>query len=341
MALLLQTLFSATALADAGRNRSSGGSNELPSSRSAKKKKKLSAARLSSPSNPFVKHCVKLRLSSSYRRSQGSALVVGLTPIMEVCRFWQLNSGELSNIECLLLLDGMEIPEMLNLPSISIVHVSPHVIKKLSGVQSVDSTEAVALIKIPRSFYDMLGEHKEEIYPSWFPLPNRLLVLDGIQDPGNLGTLLRSSMAFRWSAVFLLPGCCDPFNDKAIRAARGASFQLPIICGSWSHLESLTRRFRMKMMGGHPENYGESSHQISVLSAALADALSSEPLCLVLGSEGEGLSHQALQSCQLLSIPMAGMFESLNVSVAGGIFLYMLQPERNSGKMFTFLLLFN
>ncbi|KAK8961626.1 hypothetical protein KSP40_PGU003278 [Platanthera guangdongensis] len=129
------------------------------------------------------------------------------------------------------------------------------------------------------------------------------------------------------SAVFLLPGCCDPFNDKAIRAARGASFQLPIICGSWSHLESLTRRFPMKMMGGHPENYGESSHQISVLTAALADALSSEPLCLVLGSEGEGLSHQALQSCQLLSIPMAGMFESLNVSVAGGIFLYMLQPE--------------
>ncbi|KAK8961628.1 hypothetical protein KSP40_PGU003277 [Platanthera guangdongensis] len=180
MALLLRTPFRATALADAGRNRSSGGSYELPSSRSVKKKK-LSAARLSSSSNPFVKHCVKLRLSSSYRRSQGSALVVGLTPIMEVCRFWQLNSGELSNIECLLLLDGMEIPEMLNLPSISIVHVSLHVIKKLSGVQSVDSTEAVALIKIPRSFYDMLGEHKEEIYPSWFPLPNRLLVLDGIQ----------------------------------------------------------------------------------------------------------------------------------------------------------------
>ncbi|KAK8962069.1 hypothetical protein KSP40_PGU003941 [Platanthera guangdongensis] len=81
MALLLRTPFRATALADAGRNCSSGGSYELPSSRSVKKKK-LSAARLSSSSNPFVKHCVKLRLSSSYRRSQGSALVVGLTPIM-------------------------------------------------------------------------------------------------------------------------------------------------------------------------------------------------------------------------------------------------------------------
>ncbi|KAK8961744.1 hypothetical protein KSP40_PGU003280 [Platanthera guangdongensis] len=77
-------------------------------------------------------------------------------------------------------------------------------------------------------------------------------------------------------------------------------------------------------MGGHPENYGESSHQISVLTAALADALSSEPLCLVLGSEGEGLSHQALRSCQLLCIPMAGMFESLNVSVAGPVWFARL-----------------
>lgn len=216
---------------------------------------------------------------------------------------------------------------MFNLLSTSIIRVSPHVMKKLSGVQSIDSTEAVAVIKIPRSFYDMHGEYKEEIYPNWFPLPNRLLVLDGIQDPGNLGTLLRSAMAFRWNAVFLLPGCCNPFNEKALRAARGASFQLPIICGSWSHLEALTKRFQMRLLAGHPENHGEASHQISLLSAELADSLAGRPLCLVLGSEGEGLSQQALESCELISIPMAGIFESLNVSVAGGIFLYMLQPH--------------
>ncbi|XP_020598465.1 uncharacterized protein LOC110038048, partial [Phalaenopsis equestris] len=183
MAALVKPLFCATAQADATRNRTSGnsgGSNEL-SSPQRSKKKKLDATSLSSPSNPFVKHCVKLRLSSSYRRSCGSALVVGLTPIMEVCRFRELNNEELSSIECLLLLDGFESPELFNLPSTSIVHVSSHVMKKLSGVQSVDSTEAVAIMKIPRSFYDMTGEYKKEIYPNWFPLPNRMLVLDGIQ----------------------------------------------------------------------------------------------------------------------------------------------------------------
>ncbi|PKU68344.1 uncharacterized protein LOC110102498 isoform X1 [Dendrobium catenatum] len=330
MASLLQPLLCVTAPADAGRyctGGDNGGSNEL-SSPAGLRKKKLATTRLSSTSNPFVKHCVKLRLSSSYRRSCGYALVVGLIPIMEVCRFQELNNEELSSIECLLLLDGMERPELFNLPSTSIVHVSPHVMKKLSGVQSVDSTEAVAIMKIPRSFFDMLGEHKEAVYPSWFRLPNRILVLDGIQDPGNVGTLLRSSLAFKWDLVFLLPGCCDPFNEKALRAARGASFQIPIISGNWLHLEALASRFQMKMLAGHPENYAEASSQISLLSAKLADSLANRPLCLVLGSEGLGLSPEALQSCELIGIPMAGIFESLNVSVAGGIFLYMLQPEK-------------
>lgn len=55
----------------------------------------------------------------------------------------------------------------------------------------------------------------------------RLLVLDQVQDPGNLGTLLRNAEALEWDAVFLL-GCCDPYNDKAIRAARGSTFQVPV-----------------------------------------------------------------------------------------------------------------
>ncbi|KAK1285192.1 hypothetical protein QJS10_CPB20g00548 [Acorus calamus] len=54
--------------------------------------------------------------------------------------------------------------------------------------------------------------------------------------------------------AFLLPGCCDPFNDKALRAARGASFQLRIVSSDWAHLDSLRNRFRMAMLAGHPDN---------------------------------------------------------------------------------------
>lgn len=123
--------------------------------------------------------------------------------------------------------------------------------------------------------------------------------------------------------VFLLPGCCDPYNEKALRASRGASFQLPIVCGRWIHLESLINEFQMKVIAGHPERT-RISKPVSQLSQGLADSLAKFPLCLVLGSEGSGLSETSRRVCELVSIPMAGEFESLNVSVAGGIFMYML-----------------
>ena len=76
------------------------------------------------------------------------------------------------------------------------------------------------------------------------------------------------------------------------------------------------------MLAGHPGNCSKvESKGPSVLSREFADSLSGIPLCLVLGSEGNGLS--------MISIPMAGMFESLNVSIAGGIFLYMLQTQQH------------
>lgn len=128
------------------------------------------------------------------------------------------------------------------------------------------------------------------------------------------------------SGVFLLPGCCDPFNEKALRASRGASFQVPIVCGSWIHLEALKSEFKMKILAGHPNGYDELK-AVFQLSQELVDSLVHEPLCLVLGSEGSGLSGKSRQECELVSIPMAGVFESLNVAVAGGILLYMLRPR--------------
>jgi len=127
--------------------------------------------------------------------------------------------------------------------------------------------------------------------------------------------------------VFLLPACCDPFNEKALRAARGASLQLPIVSGTWHDLHALMTKYDMKMMAGHPESSSDASKGIHSLSKELADSLLNESLCLVLGSEGNGLSSETLQACELVNIPMEGTFESLNVSVAGGIFLFMLQPK--------------
>ncbi|XP_062143647.1 uncharacterized protein LOC133851314 [Alnus glutinosa] len=278
---------------------------------------------ITSTSNPFVKHCLKLRHSSSYRHSQGSALVVGATPIREIYGFQESLHGKTLGMDCLLLLDKAEVPEGIDDLSVRIVRVSSMVMKKLSGVQSIESIEAIALMRIPTSFFNLDDDQEKADCQRWFPSPHRILVLDGIQDPGNLGTLLRSALAFRWGGAFLLPGCCDPFNEKALRASRGASFQLPIVSGSWIHLEALINEFQMKALAGHPESTGESK-AVSQLSQGLADSLVDFPLCLVLGSEGSGLSEKSRQVGELVSIPMAGEFESLNVSVAGGILMYML-----------------
>ncbi|XP_022991844.1 uncharacterized protein LOC111488367 [Cucurbita maxima] len=282
---------------------------------------------ITSTSNPFVKHCVKLRFSSSYRHFHGSVLVVGATPIREICKFQESLRGISCTLACLLLLDEVEVPEELVDVSVRIVRVSPTVMKKLSGMQSIESIDAIALMRIPDSFCSLDGNLKQAHSKTWFPSPHRILVLDGIQDPGNLGTLIRSALAFKWNGVFLLPGCCDPFNEKALRASRGASFQLPIVSGTWNHLEALKTDFQMKMLAGHPES--NELKPVSVLSQQFANSSKDISLCLVLGSEGSGLSEKSWQVCELLSIPMVGGFESLNVSVAGGIFLYMLQAEND------------
>lgn len=82
----------------------------------------------------------------------------------------------------------------------------------------------------------------------------------------------------------------------------------------------------MKLVAGHPQHEGLIKPVFS-LSPSFCDSILDTPLCLVLGSEGSGLSEKSLQACELVSIAMTGEYESLNVSVAGGIFLYMLQPK--------------
>ncbi|KAJ3687092.1 hypothetical protein LUZ61_016256 [Rhynchospora tenuis] len=303
-------------------------STSSPNQRAREKENETHNGKLiSSVSNPLVKHCVKLRLSSSYRRSNNSVLIVGLTPILEICKFQREEKGSFSIIGQLIVLDGTSIPDELSSICVSVVHVSANVLKKISGMQSIDSTEVIAIMRMPQSFCDLEMNGSEAMFHSLLPSPYRLLVLDGIQDPGNLGTLIRSARAFKWDGVFLLPGCCDPFNEKALRAARGASFQLPIVSGNWSQLNAYASKQTMKILAGHPGNNVNRPNRTSFLTGVVVNRLASEALCLVLGSEGNGLSFEALERAELISIPMEGLFESLNVSVAGGIFLFMLQPQ--------------
>ncbi len=140
----------------------------------------------------------------------------------------------------------------------------------------------------------------------------RLLVLDGVQDPGNVGTIWRTADAFGAGALVLLPGCADPWAPKVVRATMGACFRLPIWTGT---LERLTGLLREKAIPLYAAALREDA--LDVRRADLGRA------AVVIGSEGRGVSGRVLEACgQTLRIPMRDRCESLNAAMAAGIVLW-------------------
>lgn len=136
------------------------------------------------------------------------------------------------------------------------------------------------------------------------------------------GTLLRTAVALGWDACFMLPGCCDPFNDKALKAGRGAAFKLPMAQGNWSDLEQVLETHEMQCYGASPNNLDSEAGQTEPANLPEQPRAASQPLCIILGSEGQGLSKTAVAASRPLAIPMSGAMESLNVSQAGAILMF-------------------
>lgn len=145
------------------------------------------------------------------------------------------------------------------------------------------------------------------------PLANRVIVPWGIQDPGNLGAILRSAAAFGFEEALLGPGCADPFHPKALRGTMGAAF-----------LMGLRRWATLEVDGGHWYALDGGPAALPMAEADLA-----APLRLMVGNEGHGWRDAKLPSeIRFLAIPISGV-ESLNAAVAAGIACY--ESARRSG----------
>jgi RNA methyltransferase, TrmH family len=146
-----------------------------------------------------------------------------------------------------------------------------------------------------------------------------LLVAVGIQNPGNVGALLRAAEAAGASGVYLTEGCADPFSWKALRGSMGSAFRLP-------HVRGVGARETLKRLEGRG---------VATLAASAAgempydEADLTQPVAFVLGSEGAGLEEDVLgASSARVAIPMQGGGESLNVAVAAGILLFEAARQR-------------
>jgi len=145
-----------------------------------------------------------------------------------------------------------------------------------------------------------------------------ILVLAGLQDPGNVGTLLRSAEAFAATGVLLLPGTASPWNPKALRASAGSAFRVPTI--------NTTEAEALNLLAQHniPAIAAVARSGVSVSAAPLAG-----PCALLIGNEGAGISDSLIAAAaHRITIPMPGNVESLNAAIAGSLLLYEISVQR-------------
>jgi TrmH family RNA methyltransferase len=145
-----------------------------------------------------------------------------------------------------------------------------------------------------------------------------ILVLAGLQDPGNVGTLLRSAEAFAATGVLLLPGTASPWNPKALRASAGSAFRVPAVNATEADTLDLLARHNVPAIatvarGGTP----------------VSDAPIAGPCAVFIGNEGAGLSDTLIAAAtHRVTIPMPGNVESLNAAIAGSLLLYEATRQR-------------
>jgi TrmH family RNA methyltransferase len=152
-----------------------------------------------------------------------------------------------------------------------------------------------------------------------------VMVVVGLQDPGNLGTILRSAEAFGSAGVVLGEGTVSPFNSKVIRASAGSLFRLPVIVAKTAGgLESISGKLRQEGV----RLIATSSHKGTPLDQARLTG----PSAIFIGSEGAGLPRGLMaQVDELIAIPHTAQVESLNAGVAGSIVLYEAARQRREG----------
>lgn len=243
--------------------------------------------KLTSLQNPIVKHLVRLRKESGYREEHDTVVVEGLKPVREL-------SKDIVN-----LFFTQAYAHLIHDLKGTHWEVTESILEKISGMEHPEG---------------VLAEVKR---PPIVPLEeeNFVVAFDAVSDPGNMGTLLRTAAALGWEAAFLLSGGCDPFNEKALRAGRGAQFKIKLSQGSPDDLLQWAHRKRIDLLTA--DITGLPFDQVSPNKARI----------LILGNEAHGINAAIKAAATPITIPMEGKMESLNVAIAGGILLYFLKNQ--------------
>ena len=244
--------------------------------------------RITSRKNPLLQQVRRL-ISSRKERQNAGLYVADGTKLLEEAIKW------CPELDTVILSDQVQMELPANVRE---VRVPSDVMESISPMQSPQG--ALFLCRLPK--------------PKPFIPNGGMLLLDGVQDPGNLGTILRTADALD-IPVALLEGCADPYSHKVVRASMGAVFRTQPIQVAWADAAAMCKDAGVAIA-------------VTALSDAALDLRSApvENMAVVIGSEGQGVRSEILESAgKQLIIPMNARCESLNASVAAAIVMWQMK----------------
>lgn len=247
--------------------------------------------RIESTQNALVKHWKKLVTQRKEREKTGEYIVEGFHLVEEALK-------HKDQIVQIIVRDDVDLPLLWAIDEVVLVHVNEAVSKEIAETENSQGVFA----------HCKQRQISEDEQFDW----KKVLLVDAVQDPGNIGTMIRTADAAGIDAVVLGKGSVDAFNPKSLRSAQGSHFHIPVVRGDLMEwVENL------------------QADGIRVFGTSLEESISykkvepSDSFALIVGNEGSGINPQILaKTDQNIIIPILGGAESLNVAVATGILLY-------------------
>lgn len=245
--------------------------------------------RITARKNPLIQKVRKLVSSAAFRREAGLFVGDGTKLLTEAIRYWP-------GLDTVILADGVETESLPE--AVRVIRVPGEIMEYISPMQTPQG--AVFLCRHPE---------KTAFVPK-----SGMLVLDGIQDPGNVGTILRTADALDVPVV-LLDGCADPYGWKVVRSSMGAVFRTPVVQAKWEEVLLSCREAGIEI-------------GVTALSDRAVDIRTADlkQMALVIGSEGRGVRKEVLENADReLIIPMNEHCESLNAAIAAAIVMWQMK----------------
>lgn len=245
--------------------------------------------RITSKTNPYIRHIKKLRTDRAYRYEQRLYLADGEKLLSEALR-WN------APLSAIIVQDGVTLPKLP--PDVRAVTVPESLMRDISRMDTPQGVITVCRMQEPEPLCIQRG----------------CLILDTVQDPGNVGTILRTADALD-VPVILSDGCADPYGEKTVRATMGVPFRTRIVQAAKEDIIAACREASVPLIATALSDRARDIRELSLPDAAI-----------VIGSEGKGICPAFLSAADAEAVvPMSERCESLNAAVAAAIVMWQMK----------------